>query len=133
MQVKQIRLYQDPSGILSCGHGATIWDSALVLADYLQHSMRKYLKQQKNVLELGAGCGLAGMVTNGINQISCPRWNSPVVSHITILSGIVASVLGARVTLTDVKQVLPLLNLNINHNKPLFVTPPGRTNALRVL
>ena len=75
MQVKQIRLYQDPSGILACGHGATIWDSALVLADYLQHRMRKYLKPQTNVLELGAGCGLAGNDTCDIDGINCPFWN----------------------------------------------------------
>ena len=45
------------------------------------------------------------------------------------IPGIVASVLGARVTLTDVEQVLPLLNLNVKRNEPLFPTRPGPANA----
>ena len=71
MQVKQIRLYQDPGDILGSSHGATVWDSALVLADYLQHEMRTYL-ERKSVLELGAGCGLAGMDECVINYMNYP-------------------------------------------------------------
>lgn len=50
-------------------HGTTVWDSALLLAFYLLDSLKKpefdiagEIKQKKKCLELGAGCGLGGIM-----------------------------------------------------------------------
>jgi predicted nicotinamide N-methyase len=86
----QLRIMQNPSGI-QYGHGATVWDSAILLSNYLsKHEGRELMEPEINVLSLGCGCGL---------------------------SGLVASIFGCNVTLTDLSNVLPLTKLNIDKNK----------------
>eukprot|EP00976_Prorocentrum_cordatum_P111821 1195430-Prorocentrum_minimum.AAC.10 len=58
--------------------GATVWDCALVLAHYLEHSRAQDL-QGKRAIELGSGTGLVGLA---------------------------AAILGSVVTLTDRKHLL---------------------------
>ncbi|CAH0478072.1 unnamed protein product [Peronospora belbahrii] len=69
------------------GIGGKLWDSCLVLTRYL--AARRELLVGKEVVELGSGLGLVG--------IFCSK-------------------LGARVTLTDVEEVVPLLDYNIRLN-----------------
>ncbi|KAF1792803.1 S-adenosyl-L-methionine-dependent methyltransferase [Phytophthora cactorum] len=67
----------------------SLWDSCLVLARYL--AARREVLVGKQVVELGSGLGLVG---------------------------IFCSLLGARVTLTDMEEVIPLLDYNIRLNFP---------------
>ncbi|KAG2782001.1 hypothetical protein PC129_g5390 [Phytophthora cactorum] len=71
------------------GIGGKLWDSCLVLARYL--AARREVLVGKQVVELGSGLGLVG---------------------------IFCSLLGARVTLTDMEEVIPLLDYNIRLNFP---------------
>ncbi|TYZ68539.1 hypothetical protein PybrP1_007171 [[Pythium] brassicae (nom. inval.)] len=71
------------------GIGGKLWDSCLVLARYL--ALHRPLVAGKRVVELGSGLGLVG---------------------------IVCALLGARATLTDVAEVVPLLRYNIDLNFP---------------
>ncbi|XP_028854388.1 protein N-lysine methyltransferase METTL21D [Denticeps clupeoides] len=88
-----LRLNQCSKGDVGC----VVWDAAIVLAKYLE---TQFFNPQdgvctwssKNVLELGAGTGLVG---------------------------IMAATLGAKVTLTDLEDLLPLLHLNIRANEAL--------------
>jgi predicted nicotinamide N-methyase len=71
--------------------GLTVWDASLVLAKYLELRGCEALKDLF-VVELGAGCGVAG---------------------------IAAAMLGARVMLTDWEIVMPLLRQNAELNSPI--------------
>ena len=55
-----LRILEDPTGSLSGGNGATVWDSALVLADFLS-DLDSEDWRGKRVLDLGAGCGLCSL------------------------------------------------------------------------
>ncbi|KAJ3161821.1 hypothetical protein HDU86_006592 [Geranomyces michiganensis] len=85
-------LQQDPSGKLRGGQGATVWDSALSLAKYVEKRTKKEpnLLRDARILELGSGTGLVGLA---------------------------CAVLGAgtatSVTLTDMPNALPLLRRNV--------------------
>lgn len=44
--------------------GTTIWDASVILVRYMERNPQLYARRKlegKRVLELGAGCGLAGM------------------------------------------------------------------------
>ncbi|OWZ05985.1 hypothetical protein PHMEG_00021825 [Phytophthora megakarya] len=69
------------------GIGGKLWDSCLVLTRYL--AAHQELLVGKRVVELGSGLGLVG---------------------------IFCAMLGARVTLTDMQDVIPLLDYNIRLN-----------------
>ncbi|TMW65558.1 hypothetical protein Poli38472_008200 [Pythium oligandrum] len=69
------------------GIGGKLWDSCLVLTRYL--SANKHLLMGKSAIELGSGLGLVG---------------------------IYCAMLGAHVTLTDIEEVVPLLDYNIKLN-----------------
>jgi predicted nicotinamide N-methyase len=54
---------QDP-GSRDLGHGAVVWDAAVVLAKYMEKNYKDYdtkTLSKRTVLELGSGCGLAGI------------------------------------------------------------------------
>ncbi|XP_036952267.1 methyltransferase like 21e isoform X1 [Acanthopagrus latus] len=70
-------------------YGAVLWPSAMVLCHFLETNRDKYNLMDKNVIELGAGTGL-----------------------VTIVS----SLLGARVTSTDLPDVLGNLRYNVMRN-----------------
>ncbi|TRY66215.1 hypothetical protein DNTS_006059 [Danionella cerebrum] len=69
--------------------GAVIWPAAVALCQYLEKNQEKLGLLDKAVLELGAGTGLVS---------------------------IVASLLGAWVTATDLPEVLSNLNFNLSRN-----------------
>lgn len=86
-----LQFAQDPN---SKHHGTTIWDASLVFAKFLERNCRKgrfspAKLKGKRVLELGAGCGV---------------------------SGFAMAMLGCDVTVTDQKEVLPLLQRNVDRN-----------------
>lgn len=86
-----LQFAQDPN---SKHHGTTIWDASLVFAKFLERNCRKgrfspAKLKGKRVIELGAGCGV---------------------------SGFAMAMLGCDVTVTDQKEVLPLLQRNIDRN-----------------
>ncbi|KAK2853896.1 hypothetical protein Q5P01_006557 [Channa striata] len=70
-------------------YGAVLWPSAIVLCHFLEANQDKYNLTDKNVIELGAGTGL-----------------------VTIVS----SLLGAKVTSTDLPDVLGNLEYNVTRN-----------------
>ncbi|XP_021518822.1 protein-lysine methyltransferase METTL21E [Meriones unguiculatus] len=70
-------------------YGAFVWPSALVLCYFLETHAKQYNMVDKNVIEIGAGTGLVS---------------------------IVASLLGARVTATDLPELLGNLQYNISRN-----------------
>jgi predicted nicotinamide N-methyase len=84
-------------------HGASVWDAAIVLAKYIENS-KKFQNgfwKGKSILELGSGNGYLG---------------------------IVLGLLGAKVIMTDLAILLPLIeeNVKLNHlehmlNKQLLV------------
>ncbi|KAF3320369.1 protein N-lysine methyltransferase METTL21A [Carex littledalei] len=87
-----LHISQDPN---SKHLGMTVWDASMVLVKYLEKNSRKgrfspAKMKGKRVIELGAGCGLAGL---GM------------------------ALLGCDVTLTDQLEVLPLLTRNVDRNK----------------
>lgn len=81
-----LRVLEDITGVWASGNGATIWDSALLLASVLQ---RQSDLAGARAVELGAGTGLVGMCL---------------------------AKLGAKVTLTERALALPLLRQNIAEN-----------------
>ncbi|KAK6167978.1 hypothetical protein SNE40_021892 [Patella caerulea] len=88
---KVLKIHQSAIGDVGC----VVWDAALVLCKYLESGdfgCGAKLKG-KTVLELGAGTGVVGLV---------------------------AGSLGAHVTITDLPEFLPLINLNIKENNELF-------------
>ncbi|XP_062959202.1 putative methyltransferase-like protein 21E isoform X2 [Cynocephalus volans] len=70
-------------------YGAVVWPSALVLCYFLETNAKQYNMVDKNVIEIGAGTGLVS---------------------------IVASLLGAHVTATDLPELLGNLQYNIFRN-----------------
>ncbi|KAJ1678478.1 Protein-lysine N-methyltransferase efm6 [Spiromyces aspiralis] len=87
-----LTIYSDPCG--TGGVGTTIWDSAHVLARYFERCVREQTLDltDKHVLELGAGTGLVGLTIARLAP-------------------------GARrVTLTDKRPIIPLLERNVAAN-----------------
>uniref|UniRef100_A0A8C6QZX8 Methyltransferase like 21E n=1 Tax=Nannospalax galili TaxID=1026970 RepID=A0A8C6QZX8_NANGA len=70
-------------------YGAVVWPSALILCYFLETHAKQFNMVDKNVIEIGAGTGLVS---------------------------IVASLLGARVTATDLPELLGNLQYNISRN-----------------
>ncbi|XP_010212414.1 PREDICTED: protein-lysine methyltransferase METTL21C [Tinamus guttatus] len=69
--------------------GAVVWPGALALSQYLESNQERFNLKDKKVLEIGAGTGLVS---------------------------IVACILGAYVTATDLPEVLENLSFNISKN-----------------
>ncbi|XP_021766436.1 protein-lysine methyltransferase METTL21D-like isoform X1 [Chenopodium quinoa] len=87
----QLQFSQDPN---SKHLGTTVWDASMVFAKYLERNSRKgrfcpSKLKGKRVIELGAGCGVAGF---GMAMLGC------------------------EVVTTDQKEVLPLLQRNVERN-----------------
>ncbi|XP_046740628.1 protein N-lysine methyltransferase METTL21D-like [Diprion similis] len=98
-----LTLYQKEVGDVSC----VVWDASIVLAKYLdvlcsENRLGKDWLVGKKVLELGAGLGCVGMT---------------------------AACLGAEVVLTDLANVLPALNNNIEMNKDVWKRSGGSARA----
>ncbi|KAJ3066300.1 Methyltransferase-like protein 21D [Podochytrium sp. JEL0797] len=100
-----LTVQQDPDIL-----GTTIWDSCLVLSKYLEKQLAGLAKTgfggkgtrdastqgPLRILELGAGCGLLGLVATEVVQ-------------------------DAQLVLTDLPKVLPLLETNTNHSQNIRV------------
>ncbi|KAL5225869.1 hypothetical protein ABZP36_012508 [Zizania latifolia] len=89
---RRLSLLQSPSSMAAPGvTGAVVWDSGVVLAKFLEHAVDsgRLALRGARVVELGAGCGLAGCV---------------------------AAHLGADVLLTDLPDRLKLLRKNVELN-----------------
>ncbi|KHM98909.1 Methyltransferase-like protein 21D [Glycine soja] len=87
----ELQFSQDPN---SKHLGTTVWDASLVFVKFLERNCRKgkfspAKLKGKRVIELGAGCGV---------------------------SGIGMALLGYDVIVTDQKEVLPLLQRNVERN-----------------
>ncbi|CAL9106635.1 unnamed protein product [Musa textilis] len=87
----QLQLSQDPN---SKHLGTTVWDASMVFVKFLEKNCRKgrfcpTKLKEKRAIELGAGCGLAGL---GM------------------------ALLGCNVISTDQTEVLPLLMRNVERN-----------------
>ena len=87
----------------SRGLAFQLWPAALLLCRYLD-SQPSPLPPASRVVELGAGCGLVGLL---------------------------AASLGAHVTLTDLPAVLPHLLSNVAVNSPPFVQNPESAEGWR--
>uniref|UniRef100_A0ACD6A434 Uncharacterized protein n=1 Tax=Avena sativa TaxID=4498 RepID=A0ACD6A434_AVESA len=90
---RRITLHQSPSNFKAASGvtGAVVWDSGVVLAKFLEHAADCGLLAVRGAraVELGAGCGLVGVVT---------------------------ALLGARVVATDLPDRLRLLRKNLEEN-----------------
>ncbi|XP_073720940.1 protein N-lysine methyltransferase METTL21D isoform X2 [Misgurnus anguillicaudatus] len=92
-----LRMYQCSKGDVGC----VVWDAAIVLSKYLETQQFYNVQSDastwhaKNIIELGAGTGLVGLV---------------------------AATLGANVIVTDLEDLQPLLQLNIRKNQNLIRT-----------
>ncbi|XP_028808139.1 protein N-lysine methyltransferase METTL21A [Neltuma alba] len=87
----ELQFSQDPN---SKHLGTTVWDASLVFVKFLEKNCRKgkfspAKLKGKRVIELGAGCGV---------------------------SGFGMALLGCDVVLTDQKEVLPILQRNVERN-----------------
>ncbi|TRY72694.1 hypothetical protein TCAL_03390 [Tigriopus californicus] len=98
--VVELRVVQASTG----SEAVVVWDAALVLAYYLEHRQEALRLDQgpQTVLELGSGTGAVGLV---------------------------AAALGARTVLTDLPEVLPLLERNIDLNRRVL-DGPAQARAL---
>ncbi|GFR70526.1 protein-lysine methyltransferase METTL21D-like [Elysia marginata] len=76
--------------------GCVVWDAALALCGYLDHCQEKgcFKWNQQAVLELGAGTGAVGVV---------------------------AATLGANSVVTDLPELVPLMQHNIDKNKEKLI------------
>ena len=95
----------DGLGADSRGTGTMIWECGIVLAKYLERRCKAAggaWLSGKRVLELGSGTGVAGLA---------------------------AAALGARVTLTDLPAVVPLLQLNARRNGEAIGAKGGETEV----
>lgn len=90
------------SRVCTCcaGIGGKLWDSCLVLTRYL--ALNRAVIERKRVVELGSGLGLVG---------------------------IFCAMLGADVTLTDMADVVPLLQYNIALNFPSSASASTSSNS----
>ncbi|CAH0391417.1 unnamed protein product [Bemisia tabaci] len=96
---KSLDLYQCTIGDVGC----VVWDAALVLSKYLEVSCAKSpWLQGRKILELGAGVGCVG---------------------------IVAACLGGDVIVTDLPEILPLLEKNISANFQQIEGTGGKISA----
>ncbi|TSO25208.1 Protein-lysine methyltransferase METTL21D [Bagarius yarrelli] len=92
-----LKIYQYSKGDVGC----VVWDAAIVLSKYLEtkqfcnSASGSSTWSSKHVVELGAGTGVVG---------------------------IMAASLGANVTVTDLEDLQPLLELNIRENQELLRT-----------
>lgn len=83
--------------------GVVVWDAALVLAYFLEkHQEELKLDQGINVVELGAGTGVVGLV---------------------------AAALGANCTITDLDRLVPLLEETVSLNDHIFQSQKDRLKA----
>lgn len=98
--VAPLVIYQKEVGNVSC----VVWDAAIVLAKYLEveNSRNKSWLKGCTVVELGAGLGCVGLT---------------------------ASCFGARVTLTDLPDIMPLTRHNIDVNRQLWTQSGGSATA----
>ncbi|KAF9346285.1 Methyltransferase-like protein 21D [Mortierella sp. AD094] len=102
--IDPLEIEEDPTGLLKGGVGSTIWDAAIVLAKYLECSDLLKLTKSKssasstpiNILELGSGTGIVGLVAARI--LSTKGYQ------------------GSKVVLTDKDNVVPLLQRNVENN-----------------
>ncbi|KAI8995731.1 putative methyltransferase-domain-containing protein [Gaertneriomyces semiglobifer] len=65
-EIPDLVVHQDPAGLLAAGVGATVWDSAICLAKYIEKVFREnpeYVEtlREKRIVEVGAGTGLLGL------------------------------------------------------------------------
>uniref|UniRef100_W5MZK7 Valosin containing protein lysine (K) methyltransferase n=1 Tax=Lepisosteus oculatus TaxID=7918 RepID=W5MZK7_LEPOC len=101
-----LRIKQCSKGDVGC----VVWDAAIVLAKYLETEQFYQPSEgintwaNKTVLELGAGTGVVGLM---------------------------AATLGARVTVTDLEDLQPLLELNIRDHLPLVRTGSVKAKVLK--
>ncbi|XP_020178678.1 uncharacterized protein [Aegilops tauschii subsp. strangulata] len=93
---RRLTLHQQPSSFRGASGvtGAVVWDSAVVLAKFLEHAADGGLLPVRGAraVDLGAGCGLVSVV---------------------------AALLGARVVATDLPDRVRLLRKNLEENVPV--------------
>ncbi|KAJ3184256.1 Methyltransferase-like protein 21D [Geranomyces variabilis] len=87
-------LKTDPTGKFGAGQGATVWDSALCLAKYIEKRAKRepHILHGARVIEIGSGTGLVGLVFAALGGGS-----------------------SESVTLTDTPNALRLLRRNVDH------------------
>jgi hypothetical protein len=94
---QEVSVISDPSHVMFQGVGGSIWNASLVLSKYLS-GLKDSLPQNPVVLELGSGCGLPSVYFARTRP-------------------------DAKVILTDVPHLLPLLKYNIRDSPNCEVLP----------
>ncbi|KAF9970365.1 hypothetical protein BGZ73_006931 [Actinomortierella ambigua] len=127
--IEPLVIYEDPSGSLQGGVGATVWDAGIVLAKYLERvvstlddtavtsvetpgakielapGLTPQSGQPLRILELGAGTGIVALALARLLQDRQASHPSLPLSQIEI-----------HVVMTDKANVLPILQKNIDSN-----------------
>lgn len=126
-------IMQTPSSMNTPGvTGGVMWDSGVVLAKLLEHSVDVHglQLQGKKCVELGAGCGLVGYLPflSSLHPFLCLSCSECLKQTCVVLSlfqhwlyklavgRCVAALLGADVILTDLTDRLRLLQKNVDEN-----------------
>ncbi|KAL3776177.1 hypothetical protein ACHAWO_005578 [Cyclotella atomus] len=85
----------------SLGKGGFCWDAAFILGEHVIHNENEWNQKKTTVLELGSGTGLCGLM--------------------------VAKATDARVTITDLPELLGLMQDNLQRNHPYKSSVEART------
>ncbi|KPP58816.1 protein-lysine methyltransferase METTL21C-like [Scleropages formosus] len=94
-------------------YGAVLWPSALVLCHFLDTHREEYSMEDKSIIELGAGTGLVSIVTALLGKRSIAVEPNDT-GQIGALAERVGT--GAKVTATDLPDVLGNLRHNVSRN-----------------
>ncbi|KAG0235654.1 Methyltransferase-like protein 21D [Actinomortierella wolfii] len=122
--INPLVIYEDPSGSMQGGVGATVWDAGIVLAKYLERvvstlddttvtsagnkielmpGLTPQPGQPLRILELGAGTGIVALaLARLLEDHKLSSSSSPVETHVVV---------------TDKANVLPILQKNLDSNK----------------
>ncbi|PRP86584.1 hypothetical protein PROFUN_05222 [Planoprotostelium fungivorum] len=84
---ESLTIHEQPQNVSSTG--TKVWDTGVALSKYFEKNRHKLNLKGKQLIEIGAGCGLTGIVT---------------------------AILGAHVTITDRVEVLHLIKKNVDFN-----------------
>ncbi len=125
---QQLQVISDPDNVLGQHIGNGVWTSAHELVYFLRIQHPSVLRHQ-SVLELGAGLGLAGQVCRLTESALRKSANDESLSHSAngLLYAQAAALSGANVVLSDMAEMMQLMQINTEANEKILLDCPGTT------